>query len=163
MNSIVKSISKQLRQIQNQQLWACKPYEILLSRIHNDRYFERPIEGMHSVAEIISHLTFWRKDALVKIKTGRGQKKDNDPGNWRKNDVLLNIGWSQLKEDHDRTLEEFIQVLESKNDSFLKEEYFDIDFNGMYPYEFLINGILHHDLYHLGQLGLIVKFLKTKQ
>ncbi|WP_255420549.1 hypothetical protein [Aquimarina sp. AD10] len=42
----------------------------------------------------------------------------------------------------------------------MKKEYYDTDFKGNYEYSFLLNGMLHHDIYHLGQLGLIIKYLK---
>ena len=124
--------------------------------------FERPLDHLHSVAEIISHLTFWRREALLKIKTGQGSKMDDDPENWLPNDVLQQKGWNQIKKEYDATLNELIASLQDKEDSFLSEIYYDTDFKGEYPYSFLINGMLHHDVYHLGQLGIIIKFLNGK-
>jgi hypothetical protein len=51
-------------------------------------------------------------------------------------------------------------LLQSKDDQFLDEHYYDIDFKGTYPYSFAIEGMLHHDIYHLGQMGLVIKLIK---
>jgi hypothetical protein len=53
-------------------------------------------------------------------------------------------------------------LLRTKVDDFLLEKYYDTDFKGYYPYKFVVHGMLHHDVYHLGQLGLIIKFLKRR-
>ncbi len=37
---------------------------------------------------------------------------------------------------------------------------YDTDFKGNYEYSFVINGMLHHDIYHLRQLGIIINYLK---
>jgi len=42
----------------------------------------------------------------------------------------------------------------------LNKLYYDTDFKGNFEYGFVINGILHLDIYHLGQLGIIIKYLK---
>jgi len=115
---------------------------------------------MHSAAEIVSHLTLWRKETILKIKTGKGSKTDDSEENWLDNDRLRELGWRQLKTDYDNTLTELIALLQSKEDSFLEEQYYDIDFKGEYNYSFVIYGMIHHDLYHLGQLGLILKYLQ---
>lgn len=54
-------------------------------------------------------------------------------------------------------MEAVLQVLEGKDDTFLEKTYYDQDFKGEYPYSFVLNGLMHHDLYHLGQLGMVVR------
>ena len=76
------------------------------------------------------------------------------------NDKLQIVGWKVIKTEYDRTLSELIELLKTKDDEFLDELYYDTDFKDYYQYRFVINGMLHHDLYHLGQLGIIIKFLK---
>lgn len=133
-----------------------------LADLDEDLVFERPLENLHSIAEIISHLTFWRREALLKIKTGKGSKTDEAPENWLPNEILKTKGWTQIKKEYDNTLNELIALLQDKDDAFLSKIYYDNDFKGDYPYSFLINGMLHHDVYHLGQLGIIIKLLNDK-
>ena len=65
-----------------------------------------------------------------------------------------------IKSEYDKTLSELIELLKGKEDEFLDEQYYDTDFKGNFKYRFVINGMLHHDIYHLGQLGIIIKHLK---
>ncbi|WP_299224430.1 DinB family protein [uncultured Psychroserpens sp.] len=159
MKILIEHIIKELKCIQNGKLWIGSTYESKLNFIDDDLVFKRPIENMHSIAEIISHLTLWRNEAILKIKTRTGSKTDDCEENWLTNTTLKDKGWSKLKLEYDDTLTELIALLEEKDDAFLKEQYYDTDFKGNYDYAFLLNGMLHHDIYHLGQLGLIIKYL----
>jgi hypothetical protein len=70
------------------------------------------------------------------------------------------LGSHYIKTEYNNTLSELIRLLKEKDDTFFKEQYYDTDFKEYYNYRFVINGILHHDIYHLGQLGIIIKYLK---
>ena len=160
MNTIIQHIIQQYQEIQQGKPWIGSTYTSKLNQIDEDDFFKRPIEDLHSIAEIISHLTLWRKETILKIQTGKGSKTDDCEENWLSNDKLKVLGWQHIKSEYDKTLTDLIDLLKSKDDTFLNEEYYDTDFKGYYPYSFIINGMLHHDLYHLGQIGIIIKYLK---
>ncbi len=130
-----------------------------LAHITQDSAFIRPKPNLHSVAEIISHLTTWRKETILKIETGEGSITDDTEENWLANDKLEEVGWDTILSSYRDTLSELIALLEIRDDSFLKEKYYDTDFKDYYEYRFVVYGMLHHDIYHLGQLGIIIKFL----
>lgn len=159
---IIEYIIQQLKEICAGKPWMGSSFASKLADVDEDLVFERPLENLHSVAEIISHLTFWRREALLKIKTGQGSKTDDAPENWLPNDILRLKGWGQIQKEYNDTLSELIALLKGKEDVFLSQTYYDTDFKGNYPYSFLINGMLHHDVYHLGQLGIIIKLLHLK-
>ena len=160
MKYLINNIVQQLEEVQNGQLWIGSTFDSQLKQIDEDSFFLRPIENLHSVAEIISHLTLWRKEAILKIQTGKGSKTDDCEENWLNNDKLKLLGWHYIKAEYDKTLSELVFLLKEKDDAFLNEQYYDTDFKGHYDYQFLINGVLHHDIYHLGQLGIIIKYLQ---
>ena len=159
MNILINYFIKELQNIQNGKTWIGSSYDSKLNSIDTNLVFVRPIKDMHSIAEIISHLTLWRTEAILKIKTGTGSKTDDCEENWLDNSKLKQKGWSNIKRDYDDSLTELVALLKEKNDSFLKDLYYDTDFKGNYEYRFLLNGMLHHDVYHLGQLGIIIKYL----
>ena len=162
MNTLIKHIIEQLNDVQKGKLWIGSSYESKLNSVENNLVFIRPIKDMHSIAEIISHLTLWRNEAILKIKTGKGSKTDDCEENWPTNHKLRVKGWIKIKLEYDNSLSELIELLGDKDDGFLEEEYYDTDFKDKYGYRFLLDGMLHHDIYHLGQLGLIIKYLKGK-
>ena len=163
MQTKIQYIIQQYRDIQDGKLWIGTNFNRKLSEVDESLLFTRPLAGLHSIAEIISHLTLWRKETLLKIETGAGSKTDDCEENWLKNDVLQSKGWIKIKSEYDATLTELIRLLELKEDEFLQKKYYDTDFKGNYNYSFVIDGMLHHDLYHLGQIGIIVKFLNKGQ
>ncbi|MEX0289837.1 MAG: DinB family protein [Flavobacteriaceae bacterium] len=160
MNNTVKNIIQQLGEIHYGKPWIGSTFSRKLNLVDQGEYFKRPLEDMHSVAEIISHLTFWREEAILKIKTGEGSKTDDCEENWLTNDKLKAIGWDTLKASYDESLSDLIALLRNKNDDFLAEQYYDTDFKGYYTYNWLLNGMTQHDAYHLGQIGIIIKYLK---
>jgi len=160
MKYLIENIIRQLEEVQNGKLWIGSNFDSKLSQVDEKSVFLRPLESLHSVAEIISHLTLWRKETILKIKTGKGSKTDDCEENWLSNDKLKILGWDKIKSEYDNTLSELIDLLKSKDDEFLNEHYYDTDFKDNYDYRFVINGMLHHDIYHLGQLGIIIKYLK---
>lgn len=162
MRYLIENIIQQYQDVQNSKLWIGSTFTSKLNQVDESLVFTRPIEGLHSIAEIISHLTLWRKETILKIQTGQGSKTDDCEENWLSNDKLKPLGWQHLKSEYDKSLTELIDLLKSKDDKFLNQLYYDTDFKGDYPYSFVLYGMLHHDLYHLGQLGIIIKYLKEK-
>ena len=160
MNKQIKSIIRQLTEVHNGLIWAGTSYNKKLSQLKENQMFVRPLPSVHSIAEIIAHIISWRKDAILKLKTGKGKLKDVHPENWRSNDELKTIGWKKIQEEDKSTLRELLKLLQDKDDTFLDELYYDPEFGGNYPYSFVLEGMLHHDIYHLGQIGLVIKLLK---
>jgi len=160
MNTLINYFIDELKNIQHEKAWIGSSFDSKLKSIDYDLVFIRPIENLHSIAEIISHLTLWRTEAILKIKTGTGSKADDFEENWLTNTKLKEKGWAKIKLEYDNSLTDLISLLKEKDDSFLKEIYYDTDFKDNYEYRFLLNGMLYHDIYHLGQLGIIIKYLK---
>lgn len=159
MKTLIPYIIAQLQDIQQGKIWIGSSYASKMKSIDDAAVFVRPINDIHSIAEIFSHVTLWRNEAILKIKTGKGSKTDDCEENWLSMETLKARGWTSIKAAYDQSLVDLIDLLQEKEDSFLEEEYYDTDFKGTFPYKFLINGMLHHDLYHLGQLGIIIKYL----
>ncbi len=160
MNKQINSIIRQLTEVHNGLIWTGASYTKKLSQLKENQMFIRPLPSVHSIAEIIAHIISWRKDTILNLKTGRGELTDTHPENWRSNDELKTIGWEKILEEDKSTLRELLELLEDKDDTFLDEYYYDPEFDGNYPNSFVLEGMLHHDIYHLGQIGLVIKLLK---
>jgi len=161
MSLLIKDLISQLIHIQGGKNWIGVNFDQQINSLSEEQFFSK-IHGMHSVAEIISHLTTWRKETLIKIKTGKGTITDSHPSNWQSNEVLKRMGKNQLVMQYRKSLLPIIELLRTKNDTFLKETYFDTDFKDYYSYQFVIKGMLHHDVYHLGQIGLLKNLMYKK-
>ncbi|WP_299664790.1 DinB family protein [uncultured Polaribacter sp.] len=160
MKNLIEHIIVQYQEVQNGKLWIGSTFASKLNLVNKNTVFIRPISGLHSIAEIISHLTLWRKETILKIETGEGSKTDDCEENWLPLRKLKSLGWEHIIEEYQTSLVTLIELLKSKDNDFLNEIYYDTDFKKDYPYQFVIHGMLHHDLYHLGQIGIIIKYLK---
>lgn len=163
MNTCIQNIIQQLEILQDGKPWIGSTYSKKLQQVYEEDFFIRPVEGLLSIAEIISHLTLWRKEAILKIETGTGSKTDDCEENWLSNDKLKALGWETIIANYNATTTDLITLLNVKTDDFLHQKYYDTDFKGEYTYNWLLNGMIQHDAYHLGQLGTIIKFLKMKR
>ncbi len=161
-NRIIDHVIEQLQEVQNGKLWMGDTFRKKLDSITAEQAFTRPLPNLHSVAELLAHLTAWKKDAILKVKNGIGVLKADEEGNWPGHKTLKEIGWKNLIAEYESSHLELINLLGEKDDSFLQESYEDQDFKSTFNYSFVIDGILHHDLYHLGQMGIVIKLIKEK-
>jgi hypothetical protein len=156
MNELVTAIIDQMEQIHEGNGWIGVNFKKKVCGLSETEFFHR-LNGMHSIAEIVAHLSTWRLESILKIKTGKGSITDDDPSNWKSNRILKQIGKEEILLKHHESLLKLLNLLRQKNDDFLSEMYYDTDFKSNYPYSFLVQGMLHHDIYHLGQIGLLIK------
>jgi len=50
-----------------------------------------------------------------------------------------------------------IQLIEGRDDSYLDTVFQDSG----YTFKYLIEGIIQHDIYHLGQIGIVLKLIHS--
>ena len=136
MKTLINNFIRQFKEIQDGQVWLNVSYKKKLDLLNENNFFSRPIPDLHSVAELISHLTFWRQEAILKIKTRKGLLTDESEENWLTIDQLKKFGWKKIKTDYDNSLTEIINLLQQKDDSFLNETYYDNDYKNYYRYFF---------------------------
>ena len=159
---LINEFIEQWRKVQEGRLWMGNHFQQKLEMISEDMAFTRPLPSLHSPAEIVAHLLAWRLDAIEKIKSGRGHLMEEHEANWPTNEELRKKTWKQLVNQYHASQNEIMFLLRDKNDDFLEETYEDQDFAGRFSYSFMLNGLLQHDVYHLGQLGIIIKLLEEQ-
>lgn len=152
---LIKNLLRQLRDVQEGGLWLNESFKNKIDKLTDDEALSRPIPQIHSVAELVSHILEWRKECMLRLS---GVRTDlmNSTQNWKDNDTLSQIGWRNLKTDFYESQSELIHLVENLDDAQLEKRYLDTNQNIYY----LIEGIIHHDLYHLGQIGITIKLLR---
>jgi uncharacterized damage-inducible protein DinB len=151
---LIKDIIRQLTEIQDGSLWFDQCFKEKLSLLTETEAFTRPIPQVHSVAEHISHILAWREECLLRF---RGERTDlmNSPEDWKNNDALRETSWEKIKTQFYASTEALIKALENKDDSYLEIKFAEETYNNHY----LIEGIIQHDIYHLGQIGITIKLM----
>ena len=154
-NTLIKKYIHQIQQAYFGDNWLDEDMEKKLKNVNEENAFINPDGYIHSIAEIVSHLAEWRRELIERLQFGRHAKLMMDSeNNWRSNESLKKSGWAYLKEQLDNTQKDLIALLETKDDSFLESKW-----SGEYDYDYLVVGLIQHDVYHLGQIGLIYKMI----
>lgn len=152
---LINDYCQQLTDIMNADIWLDENFEKKLSQVQNDQVFKRPIPEIHSVAELLSHLYEWRNDLIGRLKGDPPSLEEENLRNWKTNDILSTEGWENLFDNFYNSQKEIVAFLKTKDDSYLDEKYP----HSNYTYRYLVQGLIHHDCYHLGQLGITLKLL----
>lgn len=146
---------RQLKSIYEEDPWIDESFAKKLKELSEEEAFRQPIPGVHSVAEVLSHLIEWRKELIYRFESGEAPRMfDHSENNWYGNEELSKKGWDNLKQQFEDSQHQLIKLWSGKEDSFLSTKYQE-DYTDLY----LVEGIVHHDLYHLGQIGLIIKMI----
>lgn len=156
--ALVINIIRQLNEIQDGSLWFDQSFKDKIDNLSEEEALTRPIPLIHSVAEHVSHMLEWRKEC---IRRYHGVKTElmNAPDDWKDNSELREIGWSSLKKSLYNSRSELIDLIINQDDTYLQNRFLDTDYN----FHYLIEGIIHHDLYHLGQIGITIKLLNENR
>ncbi|TRO67240.1 DinB family protein [Christiangramia sabulilitoris] len=119
------------------------------------------IPESHSVAQIVGHLIAWKKFAAKKMSGCKDchLEKDSEE-DWPNIDVHSREEWEELKRELVAAQSSIYEILnEQEDDSFLQKKVDGKD----YDFGALLKGLIQHDIYHLGQIGLIESQLKKKE
>lgn len=154
---LISNFIRQLNELENGSLWFDQSFKDKFDNLSEEEALTRPIPQIHSVAEHVSHMLEWRKECIRRYK---GLKVDlmNSPDDWKENYELRKIGWPNLKQSLYSSRAELIDLMVDQEDAYLKTKFLDTD----YDFHYLMEGIIQHDLYHLGQIGITIKLLNIK-
>jgi len=108
----------------------------------------KKVGDSHSIIELVAHMIAWRNYVTEKLK-GNGAYELSDEQNFPKvND------WKQVLAQLALSQQNLIKALEETPDERLNEKVPNREFK----FYTMLQGIIHHDLYHLGQIQLIKKY-----
>ena len=158
MMSRISSYKEQFNQIFNGNPWLDESFSKKLDDLSDENVFSQAPGNNHSVAEVVSHITTSRQEIMRRLIDNSSVRMltEESPDNWKPLRQLPQRGWQQLYEDLKQSQQEIIRLLENADDNFLEEKPGETEFDKKY----LIAGLLHYDRYHLGQIGLILKWAK---
>jgi uncharacterized damage-inducible protein DinB len=157
MQNTIHNLTRQLSEFNDGEPWIDETFSKKLTGLTEEQAFTRPSPAIHSVAEIVSHLLEWRISVLSILKGGARTVTMDSPSNWKTNDMLRQEGWNVLKEKFYKSQQDIISFLDQQQDDYLLK----VDGKENHSYLYYTEGLIHHDMYHLGQIGLVIKMLST--
>ena len=110
-----------------------------------------------SIATLLRHMLSWKVFVIHKLK-GHGDYRipEESVANWDYK-ALDPAAWQELREAIKKRHTEFLLLLESISDTDLDHQ---VD-GSVYSKEYLIRGAIQHDIFHLGQIALMMRALSN--
>ena len=153
-NPLIVSYLNQFKVLYEGTAWYGESFLEKFEGLESDQAFIQPA-SLHSIAQIVWHCIYWRIPLIKRLQGDFAYKSSvNDPKNWLPNESLKNKGWENLKGELAETQQQIINLLKSTSEAFLKAEY-----RPNITIQVVIEGGIHHDIYHIGQIGLIKKWI----
>lgn len=147
----------QLHRVYHGGNWVQESFIGKLKDLTDEQVFWQPFPGVHSVAELVWHCAYWRIVTLSRLRGEQNTYRDAtmESQNFLPLDDLKRKGWKAIRQALDETQTDLINFLQDKPDAF-----FDNEYAPDHTYEFVVEGTIHHDYYHLGQIGLVIRMLR---
>lgn len=153
----INDFINQLEEIYSGKPWYGDSMTDILNKISPGDAVKKLSQGKHSIVELVFHMITWR---CFVIKQLQGDKEydvqQNDKNDWRE----INYGdenlWKDALSEFDKMHKMLISELNNFNEDLLNKT---IPVRS-YDYEFMLTGLIQHDMYHLGQISLITSMLK---
>jgi uncharacterized damage-inducible protein DinB len=154
MNKELRSIIRNMENVLHGQPWYGDAVVPMLKKIHPAVVYTNP-KNSHAAIEIVYHMIAWMHFAVDAVNGKDVQGAIGEiPQNWRGIDPKVHT-WNAALQELEATHAELIALLNTKDDAFLKEMLPNREYN----YRFLLNGLIQHNIYHLGQIAYLKNLL----
>ena len=156
MNKEVLTIANSFTDTLSSQPWFGRSVYELLEEVDESKVNTKPNGTEHSMLELIWHMNVWAEFVLGSLEHRTAEEmKTIESNDWRNIDPKIHTwqkGLEQLKAIHNRIIE---LLKEKKDDSFLS----DIVPLRKFNFRYMLNGLIQHNIYHLGQVAYVKKLL----
>ncbi len=160
MKTKLSYYTEQFQNTYNGSPWYGDSLRQKLDTVSADEAFSVPVPGMHSVAQLVAHLLIWRRLLVERIKGNNDfQIHVNSSRDWSPAGMLEAKGWGVLLAELEANQTELLHLLTTGTDALLERPLPD----GKHALRLLLDGILQHDVYHIGQIGMALSLLRQNQ
>ena len=155
--SEIARIIDELQREHSGEPWHGSPLRHILQGITATQATAHPVEGAHSIWELVLHITGWKSEVCRRL-SGR-PASDPDEGDWPAVGETSDERWRQAVAALERAHTELVAAIRQFPESKLAEPINDPRESGGkgVSYYVLLHGIVQHDVYHAGQIALLKK------
>jgi|SRR5579871_3146859 len=154
MKNEIETIIYSLREVLYGEPWYGQSFFSIVKDIDPAVVFKKPSE-QHSLTDLLYHMITWSEFAEnIFDETNSKTMKSFEDIDWRIIDPSIH-SWEKGLELFKTINENIITQLLTKDDSFLENPVDERKYN----VRFLLNGLIQHHIYHLGQIAYLKKLL----
>ena len=153
----IDRLTDSLLQAYDGEPWYGPPIIKVLSDVTAKEAASRPIPGVHSIWELVLHMTAWIGE--VEQRLLGGESGDPAGGDWPETPEPSDGAWDEarslLAAAHHSLVNAFKQFPEDR-----WNEPMEGTRTSSLTYERMVEGLVQHNVYHLGQISLLKKQLR---
>jgi uncharacterized damage-inducible protein DinB len=151
----IERILDQLRRAFEGNAWHGPSVREALAGVTAEQAHARLLANAHSIWELVQHIAVWESVGRRRLEGDRAPIDISSPEDWPPADERSEAGWEQAKAALDRGHEALREAIAHVPDARLDEPIFE----GMSTVYVTLHGVIHHDLYHAGQIAMLKKAL----
>lgn len=122
-----------------------------LSSVDHQQAMTRSLSERHTIWELVNHITFWI-EAATKPLLGEEMVNPSEVNDWPSMGKS-NEDWNESTLKMEKAVNTLLYTL----DEFSQGQLLQTVPNTNYSYRIMIHGMLHHNLYHSGQIAVLKK------
>lgn len=155
MNKETQSIIRRIENVNSGEPWFGRAVFVILEEVDAKKVSIKPNGTEHSMLELLYHMITWADFTLKRLeKNNKMDMAAFEKMDWRELNPKLHT-WKKALAEFKAIHKKIIALLDKKDDDFLLEI---VDYR-KYNYRFLLNGMIEHTIYHLGQVAYLNKML----
>lgn len=155
MNKEIQSLISRLENVHNGEPWFGRSVFEILAETDPEKSLIKPSNSSHSLVELLYHMITWMEFTLNRIERNTDYDlAHSEAQDWRTINPEIHT-WKKGLAEFKALYQKIIAQLIEKDDTFLNEK---VDYR-KYDFRFLINGLIEHNIYHLGQIAYLQKLL----
>lgn len=154
MNKELQTIALQLREVLSGTPWYGKPFLELLHEAEEEKFYRKPNDNSHSIADLLYHMITWAEFTQYRLERKPQDMNEVEAMDWREIDPAEH-GKEKGIAQFSRCIDAIVELLQHGNDKILDEK---VDYRE-YNFRHLLNGLIQHTVYHLGQVAYVNKLL----
>ena len=159
MKNEIKSIIRKYNKVYNGSPWYGDSLKAILNKVDPSMVFVKPSgKKTNSIADITAHIIGWRGFLLSRISEKHEFKlTQKDTFNWKRIDKNEKTAWKSLLKKLEENQNEILKILDRSDDELLTLKVRQRKFKVKY----LLEGVIQHDIYHIGQIAALNKTLQN--
>jgi uncharacterized damage-inducible protein DinB len=151
-----EKLEKELTNVLSGHPWYGSPIYNILGKITFESAYEKPSPAAHNVAEILLHVLSWTEEVMDRMNGMTASVPSS--GDWPPTGAPDEKKWADWIEDIKLANVNLIKIIRD----FPEEQWDELidDQRGSEPvttYSEMIYGFIQHQIYHTGQIALLVK------
>jgi uncharacterized damage-inducible protein DinB len=143
----IKEISDLVKRVYSGKAWHGPSVTEVLKGV-DDTIAKKKVGNSHSIVQLVLHMVSWRAFVIKRLRgdaTYELTEADNFPDE---------TDWASAFQKLEQSQTELINAMDAASNALVNEPVA----NRKYDFFVLLHGIIHHDIYHIGQIQLIKKY-----